>query len=90
MRLLMNSFRDFIQHRDGETLTHWRVLVKSELKQLVSVPESRTERLGRESQIALEIAAMPGLTSAERERLFHEKTGTSGRGYRRRLQEART
>lgn len=89
MRLLMNSFRDYIQHRDGETQTHWQALVKSELKQLVSVPESRAERLAREAQVALEIAAMPGLSGAEREALFSEKTGTSGRGYRRRLQDAR-
>jgi hypothetical protein len=55
----------------------------------VVVPESRSERLARERQIALEIAARPGLSAAERERMFKEKTGTSGRGYRRRLQEAR-
>jgi hypothetical protein len=89
MRLLVNSFRDYLQYEDGETLTHWKNLVQSELKQQVVVPEPRSERLARERQIALEIAAMPDLSSADRERLFTERTGTSGRGYRRRLQETR-
>jgi hypothetical protein len=89
MRFLVNAFRDYLQHGDGETSTHWQDLVRSELKQQVAVPESRTDRLARERQIALEIAALPELSAAERERLFKEKTGTSGRGYRRRLKEAR-
>jgi len=89
MRLLVNSFRDYLQYHDGETQTHWKDLVKSELEQQVVVPESQPQRLARERQLALEIAAMSDLSAAERERLFHEKTGTSGRGYRRRLQEAR-
>jgi hypothetical protein len=89
MRLLVNSFRDYIQFQDGETSTHWKDLVRSELKQQVTVPESRAERLARERQIALEVAAIPDLSAEERERLFTERTGTSGRGYRRRLQESR-
>src|ERR1043165_2653327 len=89
MRLLVNSFRDFLQFQAGETQTHWHDLVKSELKQQVVVPESRSERLARELQIALEIAAMPDLSTKEREELFKEKTGKHGRGYRRRLQDAR-
>jgi hypothetical protein len=89
MRLLVNSFRDYLQFLDGETQTHWNDLVKSDLKQQVVVPESRSERLARERRIALEIAAMPDLCAAERERLFKEQTGTSARGYRRRLNEAR-
>ena len=32
---------------------------------------------------------MADLSASQREALFHERTGTSGRGYRRRLQEAR-
>lgn len=44
----------------------------------------------RERRVALEAAAMQDLSAAERERLFQERTGTSGRGYRRRLQESRT
>jgi hypothetical protein len=89
MRFLVNAFRDYLQFLDGETMTHWKDLVRSELKQQVTVPESRAERLARERQVALEIAALPGLAAAERERLFQEQTGTSGRGYRRRLEEAR-
>lgn len=89
MRLLVNSFRDYLQYQDGQAQTHWKDLVKSELKQQVIVPESRSERLARERLIALEIAAMPNLSSAEQERLFQTRTGTSGRGYRRRLQESR-
>jgi hypothetical protein len=52
-------------------------------------PESRSERLARERWIALEIAALTALSAGERERLFQERTGTSGRGYRRRLEECR-
>ena len=89
MRLLVNSFRDFLQYQDGETKTHWHDLIRSELKQRVTVPESRSERLARERQIAISIAAMPGLSSAEREQKFQQQTGTSGRGYRRRLAESR-
>ena len=89
MRLLVNCFRDYLQHRDKETQTDWRDLVISELKQLVTAPEARVDRLARERLIALEIAALPDLSAAQREALFVEKTGTSGRGYRRRLQEAR-
>jgi hypothetical protein len=89
MRLLVNACRDYLQYHDGETKTHWQDLLKSELKQQVVVPESKPERLVRERQIALEIAAMPGLSGAEREKLFTEKTGTSGRGYHRRLEECR-
>jgi hypothetical protein len=89
MRLLVNSFRDYLQYQDRETRTHWRDLVTSELKQKVTIPESRAEQLARERQIALEIAAMPDLTAAEREALFTDKTGKSDRAYRRRLQEAR-
>ncbi len=89
MRLLVNSFRDYIQHQDGETKSHWTDLVKSELKQQVTIPDSRTDRLARERLIALEIAAIPDLSSAEREQLFQQKTGRSGRAYRRRLQDAR-
>jgi hypothetical protein len=89
MRLLVNSFRDYLQYQDGQALTHWQDLVKSELKQQVTIPEARSERLARERLIALEVAAMPNLSSAERERLFQNRTGTSGRGYRRRLQESR-
>ena len=55
----------------------------------MTIPESRTERLARERQVALEIAVMADLSASQREALFHERTGTSGRGYRRRLQEAR-
>jgi hypothetical protein len=89
MRLLVNSFRDYLQYQDGEAQTHWTDLVRSELKQAVTIPESRSERLARERRIALEIAALPALPAAERERLFQERTGTSGRGYRRRLEECR-
>jgi hypothetical protein len=89
MRLLVNAFRDYLQCQDGETGTHWKDLVRSELQQQVTVPESRADRLAREQQVAREIADLPGLSAAERERLFTEKTGTSGRGYRRRLEEAR-
>jgi hypothetical protein len=89
MRLLVNSFRDYLQFQDGEAQTHWRDLVKSELKQRVMIAESRAERLAREQRIALEIAAMPSLSATERENLFQERTGTSGRGYRRRLEECR-
>jgi hypothetical protein len=89
MRFLVNAFRDYLQDQDGETLVHWKDLIRSELKQQVMVPESQAERLARERQAALEIAALPGLTAAERERLFKEKTGRSERAYRRRLLEAR-
>jgi hypothetical protein len=90
MRLLVNAFRDYLQFQDGETgTTHWKDLVRSELTRQATVPESRAERLARERQVVLEIAAVPGLTAAERERRFHELTGTSGRGFRRRLEEAR-
>jgi hypothetical protein len=89
MRFLVNAFRDFLQYQDGKTSTHWQDLVRSDLKQQVTVPESRTDRLARERQIALEIAALPDLSAAERERLFHERTQKSGRAYRRRLADAR-
>lgn len=89
MRLLVNSFRDYIQPEDGEAQTHWKDLVRSELKQQTTMPESRHDRLARKREIALEIAGMTELSATEKERLFEEKTGTSGRGYRRRLQEAR-
>jgi hypothetical protein len=89
MRFLVNAFRDYLQHQDGETRTHWQDLIRSELKQQATVPESQADRLARERQIALEIAALPSLTAAERAQRFNERTGTSIRGYRRRLQEAR-
>jgi hypothetical protein len=89
MRLLVNSFRDYLQYQDGQSQTHWQDLVKSELRQQATVPESRSQRLVRERQVALRVAALPGLSGAERERLFQEQTGTSGRGYRRRLEESR-
>jgi hypothetical protein len=89
MRLLVNSFRDYIQYADGEAQSHWQDLIKSDLRRQVTIPESRDERIARERQVALEIAAMTALSGAEKERLFEEKTGTCGRGYRRRLEEAR-
>jgi hypothetical protein len=89
MRFLVKGFRHFVQWQDGKTQTHWKDLIRSELKQQVTVPESQAERLARERQIAAEIANMPGLSAAERERLFKEKTGRSERAYRRRVLEAR-
>jgi hypothetical protein len=89
MRFLTNAFRDRLQYQDGQTSTHWMDLIRSEVKQQAAVPESRADRLARERQIALEIAGLPDLTAARREQLFKDRTGTSARGYRRRLQEAR-
>jgi hypothetical protein len=89
MRFLVNGFRDYIQYQDGETKTHWKDLIRSELKQQVTVPESRAERITRKQQIALEIAAIPNLSSAERMRRYEELTGEDGRGYYRYLKRAR-
>src|SRR5580692_7398955 len=63
MHLLVNSFRDYLQHQDGQSQTHWQDLVKSELRQQATVPESRAQRLVRERQVALEVAALPGLSA---------------------------
>ncbi len=89
MRLLIRAFQDYLQYQDCEATTHWKDLVRSELQQRAMVPMSRADRLAHETQVAMEIAAVPDLSASERERRFTEETGTSGRGYRRRLEAAR-
>jgi hypothetical protein len=87
--VLANAFRNYLQFADGKTKTHWKDLIRSQLRQLVTVPESRAQRIARKQQIALEIAAIPNQSSAEKMRLYEELTGEDGRGYYRSLKRAR-
>jgi hypothetical protein len=90
MRLLVNTLMDRLQWECDDTATHWHDLLESRLQQKVVVAEngeSRTNRLTREREVARELSALK-ISHAERERLWREQTGRSGRAYYRRLAEA--
>ena len=84
VRLLVNAFRDFMQHRAGHSVTHWEDLLDTRLQEGTTAGLSRAERLENERQIALRISQMD-VPTAERERLWREATGRAMDAYYRAL-----
>jgi hypothetical protein len=90
IRVLINAFHDRLQDEAGHADSTWQDLVESQLlEEAMARPpatERRAERIARERGIALEINQM-ALSSAEKQRLWTERTGNCGRGFWRRLRE---
>jgi hypothetical protein len=88
LRLLTNTFADYLQWRNGSSESDWKTLLDSRLKgRVVPPPEgsvSRAERKRQEQAIARRIARMP---REERLRVWEKETGKSEKALYRRLKE---
>jgi hypothetical protein len=92
MRLLTNSFQDYLLWEEGESACHWRDLVASRLRERPTAFReevavgSREGRKQQELQIVREIMALTE-DRQERLRLWQERTGKSQAALYRRLGE---
>lgn len=92
MRMLVNSFTDFLTWRECETGCHWHDLAATRLKErpttFASPPDlgTRADRRQRELDAAREIAATTS-DRAGRKRLWAERTRKSEATFYRRLDE---
>jgi hypothetical protein len=84
IRLLVNAFRDYLQHRAGHSQTGWEDLLDARLREATAVGASRAERIEGERGLASRIHGM-GVSVAEKERLWRQATGKSMDAYYRRL-----
>jgi hypothetical protein len=84
MRVYVNGVKDYLQCRAGHSKTDWQDLIETRLHRTTLLRERRADRVGREAALALELSEM-NVDSAERMRLWKEKTGKSERAYWRRL-----
>ncbi len=84
IRLLVNAFRDYLQHRAGHSETGWEDLLDTRLREATGLGASRAERIEGERRIAFRIQGM-GVPAAEKERLWREATGKSMDAFYRRL-----
>jgi len=84
IRLLVNAFRDYLQHRAGHSRTGWEDLLDARLREATTVGTSRAERVEWERRLAFRIQGM-AVSTAEKERLWREATGKSMDAFYRRL-----
>jgi hypothetical protein len=90
MRLLINSFQDFLLWEEGESGCHWRDLLASRLRERPTAFQEevfiggRAARKQRELEIVREILATTA-DPQERVRLWRDRTGKSSAAFYRRL-----
>jgi hypothetical protein len=86
MRLLRHGFAAYLQHRGGNAKTPWKKLIRSRLTESTMQYPSLAARMARERAIALEINAQQ-ISTAEKVRLWKQRTRKSGRALHRRLKD---
>jgi hypothetical protein len=86
MRVFVNGVKDYLQCKTGHSDTDWKDLIETRLRRTTVLRERRVVVMSREASIAYELSQMD-ISSAERMRLWKEKTGKSARAYWRRLKD---
>lgn len=93
--LVDKAYPDYIQHRNGDSESHWKDLVRSTLEeQCVELRHESNASLGRQDQKEVEYEIIRQIfaqysTRAERAAAWTERTGKHVRAFYRRLREMR-
>jgi hypothetical protein len=95
MRLLTNSFHDYLQWQECDSACHWRDLVAARVKERPThfveevAKRTRSARKQDEQQIAREIMEATA-DREERRRLWEQRTGKSEKALYRRMAEVKS
>jgi hypothetical protein len=74
LRLLINGFRDYLQHKTGDSPLHWTALLDGRMQEQVFAFRGRRAQKADEAKLAQEIYAL-SLSRAEKIAMWKEKTG---------------
>ena len=89
IRLLIHGFRDYLQWRSGDSLIHWKALIRGRMSEkVVSGYVSRAEQKSKETKIALEIHAKRTLSLTDKIGMWKKKTGLSQAAYYKALKRS--
>jgi len=87
LRLLLNGFKDYLQHKNGHSKTDWQTLLEGRMSEQV-VYLGRATQKAEQSRIALEIHSLKAPNAAKL-KLWQDRTGLTQAAYYRALQRSR-
>lgn len=83
IRLMINGFRDYLQHAEGHSQNHWHVLIDNRMTEQVTY-QDRTARNAIHSQIALTIYQRK-MSNAMKLKVWRNRTGLGQAAFYRAL-----
>jgi len=88
LRLLDQSFNDYILHREHKTEIGWQDMVAARMTEKPTRYKSRAERAAEDHTIAISIYNQKELKQAEKLKLWKEQTGKTKQSFYNALQRA--